>query len=423
MSTIQIDRLLETVVKKKASDLHLAVGKPPVLRMHGQMRELQTKVLEAEDTTALMKSITPERIQQEFEETGSGDFGFAYGDQARFRVSIFKQRGFASLVLRRIPNTLMTFEQIGLPKMAEQICRRPRGIFLVTGPTGSGKTTTLASMINFINENFDRHIITMEDPIEYTHPHKKSVVVQREIGVDVPSFSEALRRALRQDPDVMLVGEMRDLATISAAITAAETGHLVFGTLHTSGAASTVNRIIDAFPTDQQEQIRVQLAGNMIAVLSQALCPRVDTDGMVAAYEFMYVTPAIQNLIRDNKSFRIDSEIQTGKRYGMQLLDDNLYGHFQAGRISMEEAIDKSKNPGQMVAKMQKSGLNVSVKDEALEAEAEDARDAAQVAGPASAAAAAAATRPGAGAPMSDAERQAQAAANRARMLAQQQRK
>src|SRR5215213_3098445 len=196
-SSIQIDRLLETVVKKKASDLHLAVGKPPTLRLSGHMRELQTKVLEPEDTVALMKSITPERIQQEFEETGSGDFGFAYGDAARFRVAIFKQKGYCSMVLRKIPNKIMTFEQIGLPKMAEQICRRPRGIFLVTGPTGSGKTTTLATMINYINESFDRHIITMEDPIEYYHQHKKSIVVQREIGVDVPSFSEALRRALR----------------------------------------------------------------------------------------------------------------------------------------------------------------------------------------------------------------------------------
>src|SRR5215213_8467259 len=389
MATIQIDRLLETVVKKKASDLHLAVGKPPTLRMHGHMRELQTKVLEPEDTMALMKAITPERIQQEFEETGSGDFGFAYGEEARFRVAIFKQKGFASLVLRRIPNTILTFEQIGLPEMARQICRRPRGIFLVTGPTGSGKTTTLATMINYINESFDRHIITMEDPIEYYHKHKKSIVVQREIGVDVPSFSEALRRALRQDPDVMLVGEMRDLATISSAITAAETGHLVFGTLHTSGAASTINRVIDAFPTDQQEQVRVQLAGNLIAVLSQALCPRVDTDGMLAAYEFMYVTPGIQNLIRENKSFRIDSEIQTGKKYGMQLLDDNLWMMFNAGKISAEEAIDKSKNPGYMVDRMQKNGFMVQNKDDALLAEAEDMGGGAAAAGAAAPAAAA----------------------------------
>src|SRR5215212_1658382 len=404
MATIQIDRLLETVVKKKASDLHLAVGKPPTLRLHGHMRELQTKVLEPEDTMALMKAITPERIQQEYEETGSGDFGFAYGEEARFRVAIFKQKGMCSLVLRRIPNTIMTFEQIGLPKMAEQICRRPRGIFLVTGPTGSGKTTTLACMINYINENFDRHIITMEDPIEYYHQHKKSVVVQREIGVDVPNFAESLRRALRQDPDVMLVGEMRDLPTISSAVTAAETGHLVFGTLHTSGAASTINRIIDAFPTDQQEQIRVQLANNLIAVLSQTLCPRVDTDGMLAAYEFMYVTPGIQNLIRENKSYRIDSEIQTGKRYGMQLLDDNLFMHFTEGHISAEEAIDKSKNPGYMVDRMQRAGVMVNKQDDALMAEAEDAGGASPAAKPAA----------GGG----DAEKEAAKAANRARMAA-----
>ena len=404
-STIQIDRLLETTVRRNASDLHLAVGRPPTLRMHGHLRELQTKSLEPEDTMALMKSITPDRIQQEFEETGSGDFGFAYGEEARFRVAIFKQKGYASLVLRKIPNKILTFEQIGLPKMAEQICRRPRGIFLVTGPTGSGKTTTLATMINWINEQFDRHIITMEDPIEYYHPHKKSIVVQREIGVDVPNFAEALRRALRQDPDVILVGEMRDLATIGSAITAAETGHLVFGTLHTSGAASTINRIIDAFPTDQQEQIRVQLANNLIAVLSQTLCPRIDTDGMLAAYEFMYVTPGVQNLIRENKSFRIDSEIQTGKRYGMQLLDDNLWMHFTAGRISAEEAIDKSKNPGMMVDRMQRQGVMVNKEDDALMAEAEEA-------------AAAGGAAPAAAGGNDAAAKAAQAAANRARMQA-----
>jgi twitching motility protein PilT len=412
-STIQIDRLLETVVRRGASDLHLAVGKAPTIRLHGGLRELQTKVLDAEDTVALMKSITPERIQQEYEESGSGDFAFAYGEACRFRVAIFRQKGLCSLVLRQIPNKLLTFQQIGLPAMAEQICRRPRGIFLVTGPTGSGKTTTLAAMINYINLNFDRHIITMEDPIEYYHQHQKSIVVQREIGVDVPSFSEAIRRALRQDPDVMLVGEMRDLATISAAITAAETGHLVFATLHTSGAASTINRIIDAFPTDQQEQIRVQLANNMIAVLSQTLCPRIDSEGRLAAYEFMYVTAGIQNLIRENKVFRIDSEIQTGKRYGMQLLDDNLWMHFQAGRISAEETIDKSKNPGYMVDRLQNAGYQVDVQDEGLTDLGEDEGTQGQGARPG--------PKPPGGAPnaaSSDAEKQAQQAANRARMQA-----
>lgn len=405
MAGIQIDRLLETVVRRGASDMHIAVGKPPTIRLHGHLRELQTKVLEPEDTVALMKSITPERIQQEYEESGSGDYGFAYGEQARFRVAIFKQKGCCSMVLRQIPNKFFTFEQIGLPRMAEQICRRPRGIFLVTGPTGSGKTTTLASMIDYINTNFDRHIITMEDPIEYYHKHKKSIVVQREIGVDVPNFAEAIRRALRQDPDVMLVGEMRDLATIGAAVTAAETGHLVFGTLHTSGAASTINRIIDAFPTDAQEQIRVQLGNNLIAVLSQTLCPRVDSEGRVAAYEFMYVTPGIQNLIRENKSFRIDSEIQTGKKFGMQLLDDHLWALFQGGKISAEEAIDKSKNPGLMVDRLQRSGVAVQAEDDALLAEIAEGA-------PATPAAASAAGG------QSEAERQAQIAANRARMAA-----
>jgi len=410
-SSIQIDRLLETCVRKGASDLHIAVGKPPTLRLHGHLRELQTKSLDSEDTAALVKSITPERIQQEFEESGSGDFGFAYGEAARFRVSIFKQKGMASMVLRKIPNNIMTFAQIGLPRMAEQICRRPRGVFLVTGPTGSGKTTTLAAMINYINENFDRHIITMEDPIEYYHQHKKSIVVQREVGVDVPSFSEALRRALRQDPDVMLVGEMRDLATIGAAITAAETGHLVFGTLHTSGAASTINRIIDAFPTDQQEQIRVQLANNLIAVLSQTLCPRIDVEGVMAAYEFMYVTPGIQNLIRENKSFRIDSEIQTGKKYGMELLDDNLWRHYSAGKISAEETIDKSKNPGMMVDRFHRNGIMVDKTEDLPEPDEDDG-------GAGTPATPKAPAGGGGSAQQSEAERQADVAARRARMQA-----
>src|SRR3989454_4879265 len=353
MATLQIDRLLETTVRRNASDLHLAVGRPPTLRMHGRLRELQTKVLEPEDTTSLMKSITPDRIQQEYEEQGSGDFGFAYGEEARFRVAIFKQKGYCSLVLRKIPNKIMTFEQIGLPKMAEQICRRPRGIFLVTGPTGSGKTTTLACMVNWINEQFDRHIITMEDPIEYYHPHKKSIVVQREIGVDVPNFAEALRRALRQDPDVILVGEMRDLETIDAAITAAETGHLVFGTLHTTGAAKTIDRIVNAFPVNQQEQIRIQLSTVLQAVISQLLLPRCDKPGRTAIFEIMINTPSIAALIRDNKTFRINSDIQTGAKYGMVTLDSFLIDKYQQGMISQEEVITKSQDPSTILTKLQ----------------------------------------------------------------------
>jgi twitching motility protein PilT len=359
MSTMQIDRLLDTVVKFGASDLHLTVGRPPTVRLHGGLRSLQTKVLESEDMVSLMKAITPERNQQELQEHGGTDFGFAYGEAARFRVSVFRQRGDIAIVLRQIPNKLLTFEQIGLPEMARELIRRPRGLFLVTGPTGSGKTTTLACMINYINETMDKHIITMEDPIEYYHYHKKSVINQREVGNDVPDFAEALRRALRQDPDCILVGEMRDLETIESAVRAAETGHLVFGTLHTTGAAKTIDRVVDAFPVTQQNQIRVQLSTALLAVLSQALLTRIDTAGMVAAYEFMVVTPAIANLIRDNKSFRIDSMIQTGKKFGMQLLDDHLWQLYTQGKISAEEMVDVSKNPTDLVAKVHRMGRTV----------------------------------------------------------------
>ena len=358
MSTLHIDRMLETVIRRGASDLHITVGRPPVIRLSGRLRALETKVLEPEDTVALMKSVSPDRCQQELQETGGSDYGFAFGDAGRFRVSIFRQRGHVAMVLRLIPNELLSFKQIGLPLMCKQLIRRPRGMFLVTGPTGSGKSTTLATMIDYINMNFDRHIITVEDPIEYYHYHKKSLVNQRAVGEDVPSFSEALRRALRQDPDVILVGELRDLETIEAAITAAETGHLVFGTLHTTGCQGTINRIIDAFPQNQQEQIRVQLSVALIGVISQALCPR-KPKGMVAAYEFMMVTSAIANLIRENKTFRIDSAIQTGKKYGMQLLDEHLYTLWSNDVIEEEFAIDKAKEPGEMAEKIEakKSGI------------------------------------------------------------------
>jgi twitching motility protein PilT len=350
-ATLNMDRLLQACVTMGASDIHISVGRPPVLRIDGRLRSLETKVLEPDDTTGLMKSITPERCQQELQEEGGTDYGFAFGDAARFRVSVFKQKSCVSMVLRQIPNKIMSFEQIGLPKICAALCRRPRGMFLVTGPTGSGKTTTLATMINYINESFDRHIVTVEDPIEYYHPHKKSVINQREVGVDVPSFGEALRRVLRMDPDVILVGELRDLETIEAAVRAAETGHLVFSTLHTTSAAGTITRIIDVFPTDQQEQIRIQLSANLIAVLSQALCPLATGRGRVAAYEFMLVTPAIANLIRENKTYRIDSSIQTGKKLGMQLLDEHLWQLYDTGKITLEEMIDKGRAPGALQEK------------------------------------------------------------------------
>jgi len=359
MSSIQIDRLLDTVVKLGASDLHLTVGRPPTLRLHGHLRNLQTKVLDSDDMVSLMKAITSERSQQELQEEGGCDFGFAYGDAARFRVSIFKQRGDIAIVCRQIPNKLLTFEQIGLPEMVRELIRRPRGLFLVTGPTGSGKSTSLATMVDYVNMTMDRHIVTMEDPIEYYHYHKKSIVNQREVGNDVPSFSEALRRVLRSDPDVILVGEMRDLETIESAIRAAETGHLVFGTLHTTGAAKTIDRVVDAFPVTQQNQIRVQLSTSLIAIVSQQLLSRTDQPGMVAAYEFLVVTPAIQNLIRENKTFRIDSSIQTGKKFGMQLLDEHLWSLYSRGVISAEEMIDKSKNPSELRDRVHRLGRTV----------------------------------------------------------------
>jgi len=346
MATVNMDRLLEACVGMGASDIHLTTNRPPVLRIDGGLRSLETKVLEAEDTEALMRSITPDRNQQELQEEGGTDFGFAFGDKGRFRVAVFRQKGHLALVLRLIPSKMLTFEEIGLPQICQALCRRPRGLFLVTGPTGCGKTTTLATMINYINTNFDRHIITVEEPIEYYHNHKKSVINQRSVGVDVPSFSEALRRVLRQDPDVILVGELRDLETIEAAVRAAETGHLVFSTVHTTSAAGTITRLIDVFPVNQQEQIRIQLSSNLIAVLSQALCPKATGRGRVAAYEFMVVTPAIANLIRENKTYRIDSSIQTGKKLGMQLLDEHLWRLYDSGTIALEEMLDKGRQPG-----------------------------------------------------------------------------
>lgn len=350
-TNVLMERLLRTVIDLKASDLHITAGQPPVIRHHGRMKRLETKDLDNDDTTGLMKSITPDRCQQELQEKGGADFAIEFIDGNRFRVAVFKQRGQIGMVLRRIPSAFLTFEQLGLPEVIPALITRPRGLLLVTGPTGSGKTTSLASMINWLNDNYDRHIITLEDPIEYYHDHKKSTVNQREIGVDVHDFKEGIRRALRMDPDIILVGEMRDLETIHAAIEAAETGHIVFGTLHTSGAASTINRIIDVFPKDQQDQIRTQLSTALIGVLSQSLMPK-KPDGLVAAYEMMVVTPAIQNLVRENKTYRIDSSIQTGRKHGMFLLDESLFNLWKEGKVEKEEVLVRAQKPADLAKKI-----------------------------------------------------------------------
>jgi twitching motility protein PilT len=346
--------LLQLMVSEGAADLHLRVGVPPVIRLHGILHRVEGPSLRPEDTEELMRSITSEDHIQHVRERGGADFGFAFGEMARFRVSVFKEKGNFAMVLRQIPSKLLTFEQIGLPPSIKELLYKPRGLVLVTGPTGSGKTTTLASMINIINEERDdAHLITIEDPIEYYHKHKKGLVTQREVNVDVPNFAEALRRALRQDPDIILVGELRDLETMEAAIAAAETGHLVFGTLHTTGAAKTIDRIVNAFPTNQQEQIRIQLSTVLQAVISQLLLPRSDKPGRVAVFEIMINTPSISALIRDNKTFRINSDIQTGAKYGMVTLDSFLLDKYQQGLISQHEVITKAQDPTTILSKLQ----------------------------------------------------------------------
>jgi twitching motility protein PilT len=361
--TYSMSDLLQLVVTENAADLHLRVGVPPVIRLHGILHRVEGPSLKPEDTEELMRSITSEEHIQHVRERGGADFGFAFGELARFRVSVFKERGQYGMVLRQIPTKLLKLEEIGIPVSVKELLYKPRGLVLVTGPTGSGKTTTLASMINIINEERDdAHIITIEDPIEYYHKHKKSVVTQREIHVDVPNFAEALRRALRQDPDVILVGEMRDLETIDAAITAAETGHLVFGTLHTTGAAKTIDRIVNAFPTNQQEQIRIQLSTVLQAVISQLLLPRVDKAGRVAVFEIMINTPSVAALIRDNKTFRVQSDIQTGAKYGMVTLDSFLMDKYIEGKIAREEVVTKAQDPTTAAQKLQEWEMEQALK-------------------------------------------------------------
>jgi twitching motility protein PilT len=340
-----MEDLLRLVAEEGASDLHVSVGVPPVLRINGELLPLEVAPLSAEDTETLARAISSEENYRRMLEEGTVDFAISGHGNNRYRVSVYRQKGCVGVALRLIPRKLMTLEQIGLPPVVQDLLNLPRGLILVTGPTGSGKTTSLASMLSVISQSRRSHIMTIEDPIEYQLEHGRGIVNQREIGSDVPSFSEGLRRALRQDPDVILVGEMRDLETMQIALTAAETGHLVFSTVHTTGASRTVDRVVDAFSKDQQEQIRIQLAGNLKAVVSQLLLPRKDGRGRVACFEVMVNTPSISALIRDNKSFRISGDIQTGAKYGMVSLEASLVDLHRRGIISHDEVLSKAQDP------------------------------------------------------------------------------
>jgi twitching motility protein PilT len=350
----EIHQLLEAMIENGASDLHLHVGRAPSLRVSGSVISIEGPALTPEDTENLVQSIAPPDQQERLKRDGGCDFGFSFHKKARFRVNVYRGKGSLGMVLRLIPAKMFTLEQLRLPPMIKDLLKRPRGLILVTGPTGSGKSTTLASMINWINENEDGHIVTIEDPIEYYHAHKGCVVTQREVHSDVPSFADGIRSALRQDPDVILIGEMRDLETIEAAVSAAETGHLVFGTLHTTGAARTVDRILDAFPAGARDQIRVQLASSIVAVISQCLLRTVD-DKRVAAYEIMIRTDAIAAKIRENKTFQIVSDIETGAARGMRTLDADLLALYLQGTISEEEVFNYCQD-GEMMRSRIKAG-------------------------------------------------------------------
>ena len=355
----EMNDLLELVVEQGASDLHLHVNQAPMLRLHGKMVPVEGEKLTPKDTEDLMKTITSLNNQEIVKTSGGVDFGFAFMDHARFRVSVLRAKGAYGMVLRQIPNELFSLSEIGFPDMIKELLSRPRGLILVTGPTGSGKSTSLASMLDWINNNMEGHIITIEDPIEYYHEHKKCVVTQREVGTDVVDFESAIRGAMRQDPDVILVGEMRDLETIAAALTAAETGHLVLATLHTTGAARTIDRIVDVFPAETKEHIRTQLATSIIAVISQSLCEKKG-GGRVAAFEIMVTSTSIAQLIRENKTFRINSDIQTGANKGMISMDAHLLSLYNSDLISADEALAKSQMPEVMREKLAQNGAKLS---------------------------------------------------------------
>ena len=341
---MDISELLAFVVKNKASDLHLSSGLPPMIRVHGDVRRINLPAMEHKDVHAMVYDIMNDGQRKFYEENLECDFSFAIPNLARFRVNAFVQQRGAGAVFRTIPSKVLSLEDLKAPKIFQDIADNPRGLCLVTGPTGSGKSTTLAAMVNYINENEHGHILTVEDPIEFVHDAKKCLINQREVGPHTLSFANALRSALREDPDVILVGEMRDLETIRLAMTAAETGHLVFGTLHTSSAAKTIDRIIDVFPGEEKEMVRAMLSESLRAVISQTLCKTKDGTGRVAAHEVMIGTPAIRNLIREAKVAQMYSAIQTGQGYGMQTLDQNLQDLVKRNIVTVEEARNKAAN-------------------------------------------------------------------------------
>ncbi len=349
---MKIDELLAKARQIGASDLHVSVGIPPKCRVNGELISLTNERLLPPDTKALVEQMIPGRLVEKFNHDGEVDFSYAVRGVGRFRVNIFKQRGTLSFVIRLVNTDIPAPESLGLPPSVLELTIKKRGLVLVTGPTGSGKSTTLASLINIINQNYSKHIITLEDPIEYLHTHAKSVVNQREIGIDTQSYAAALRAALREDPDIILVGEMRDLDTISTAVTAAETGHLVFSTLHTIGAVPTIERIIDVFPTHQQAQIRIQLATLLEAIISQQLLPTADKKGRVAAFEIMYATSAIRNLIREAKPHQIPSIIQTSRQLGMITMDDALTELYDKRRITKEEALQFAQDKNNLARRL-----------------------------------------------------------------------
>ena len=334
-----INDLLDKARQMGASDVHVTVGIPPKCRVNGELVNLMEEKILPADSKKLVEQMIPGRLVERFNREGEVDFSYAIKGVGRFRVNIFKQRGTMAFVIRIVNTVIPTPEQLGLPDSVVNLTTKKRGLILVTGPTGSGKSTTLATLINIINQTQNRHIITLEDPIEYLHSHVKSIVNQREVGIDTTSYAGALRAALREDPDIILVGEMRDLDTIATAVTAAETGHLVLSTLHTIGAVPTIERIIDVFPTHQQAQIRLQLATLLEAIISQQLLPTADRKGRVAAFEIMYANNAIRNLIREAKPHQIPSIIQTSRQNGMITMDDALYELYRSRQITADDAM------------------------------------------------------------------------------------